>query len=475
MPVPTIVNVKQHFKSRVASHLKSFNRPLASPPVPSPDRAIHRLHPTLDQLPFEILVEIFGYCPSDFPRIGSQEPPLTLARVCKTWYQLVMNTPRLWSCFELVLEGTGSSQPENDEMKRRLILWLHRSRQQPLSFRIIDPPGTAPDSRSAELLELLLPYAPRWQNVYFHGPGRGLLPLQGQCLGESLRSISLQLCKPWSHGFDVSRFAIPWSQLSGLDLQFYQDNVHFLDECFKILSAAKKLSWCTLNAECSFTLSPSTGKLVLPSLKSLKLIAQGIDPSGGAEMSLLGFLERLSLTSLREFSLEWLVSSTHDAPGSHWRVAHTRLADFLQSSASSLESLGLAYLPVHDHEIIRCLDELPRLRCLDLKYALTTQQLDPITDVMLQYLTPTNPLPVSQRDQRGGLSPLPGLRALKLQCSGEFLNREILLALVEGRAGQGLKEFEMLTLKSLSKEFRDRIGAWRSRGLHFSASTLNVR
>ncbi|KAF5364122.1 hypothetical protein D9756_000967 [Leucocoprinus leucothites] len=477
--MPIHAYVKQHFcfKSIVSSHLKQCNSSLASAAVPSPVRTIER-HASLDRLPFEICVEIFSHCPSAFPRIDSQVPPLTLALVCKTWYYLVMNTPRLWSCFELVVEGKGSSQSEEDEMKKRLMLWLRRSRQQPLSFRIIhDAPGTTLDLRSAELLKILLPHASRWQHVYFHGPGRSLAPLQNQRHEGSLRtlrSLSLRLGKPWAHDFDMSRFDIPWSQLSALNLQFYQDHVHSLDECFRILSAAKNLTTCTLNAEYRFS-PPDTGKLELPFLRSLKLIIQGTDPIGMAETSFLSFLERLSLTNLRAISVEWLINSTQGGTGSQWRMVHTRLTNFIQSSASSLEHLGLAYLPLRDYEIIKCLEGLSRLRHFDLKFALTSQQPDPITDTLLQHLTPAHSLSTSQRGERKTVPNLPELRELNLQCSGEYLNQVLLLALVEGRAAQGLKEFGVFTLKSLPKEFRDRIGAWQDRGLHFSACTLNVR
>lgn len=401
-------------------------------------------------------------------------PPLTLALVCKAWYYLVVGTPCLWSRFELALEGTGSSQQERDETKKRLLLWLHRSRQQPLSFRIIhDCIGVMPDFRSAELLELLLPHASRWRYVYFCGPGANLVPLQGQRTRGSLRalkSVSLQLRDPWDRDFDVSRIDIPWPQLSALDLQFYLENVLSFNECFSILSATQKLTFCTLNVDCSFSLSHDTGKIVLPSLRSLKLIIQGIGV-GKAETNLFGFLDRLSLTDLQAFELEWLVDSTQGGAGQQQWAGHSQLTRFIQSSASSLEHLGFAYLPLRDYEIIACLKGLHKLRRLDLKYALTSRWPDPITDVLLQYLTPEK----SSQENHGSTDAcLPLLRVLKLQCSGEYLNQLLLLALVEGRAAQELRELEIFTLKCLTKSIKDGIETWESR-LKFTASTLYVR
>lgn len=433
-------------------------------------------HTILDRLPLEIYVEIFSHCPTDFPQIGAQVPPLTLALVCKAWYYLVVGTPCLWSRFDLALEGTGSSQQEQDETKKRLLLWLHRSRQQPLSFRIIhDRLGVVPDFRSAELLELLLPHSSRWKYVYFRGPGANLVPLHSQRSRGSLRalkSISLQLSKPWDRDFDMSRIDIPWPQLSALDLQFYQENVLSFNELFNILSVTQKLTSCTLNVDCSFSISHDTGRIVLPSLRSLTLIIQGVNSVGRAETNLFGFLDRLSLTDLQALQLEWLVDPTQDGTGPQQWAVHSQLTRFIQSSASSLEHLGFAYLPLRDHEIIACLKGLKRLRRLDLKYALISRWPDPITDVLLQYLTPEKS---SQQNHGSTDACLPLLRVLKLQCSGEYLNQFLLLALAEDRAAQELKELEIFTLKCLTRSIKDGIRTLKSQGLNFTASTLYVR
>jgi len=192
---------------------------------------------------------------------------------------------------------------------------------------------------------------------------------------------------------------------------------------------------------------------------------------GKAETNLFGFLDRLSLTDLQAFELEWLVESTQGGAGQQQWAAHSQLTRFIQSSASSLEHLGFAYLPLRDHEIIACLKGLHKLRRLDLKYALTSRWPDPITDVLLQYLTPEK----SSQENHGSTDAcLPLLRVLKLQCSGEYLNQLLLLALVEGRAAQELRELEIFTLKCLTKSIKDGIENWESR-LKFTASTLYVR
>jgi hypothetical protein len=371
-----------------------------------------------------------------------------------------------------VLEGTGSSQSEKDEIKRKLLLWLKRSRQQPLSFRIIhDCVEAALDIQSAEILGILRSYSSRWQHVHFHGPGGGIALFPTKSNGKSLptlSSLSLQLGKPWNTAFALSQLEIPWSQLSSLDLQFYQDNIHSLNECFKIMSAARNLISCTLNADYAFSPSQETKKLALPSLRSLKLLIQGTDEASMAETNFLNFLERLVLPNMRAFSVEWLVRQSGTGP--QWRAVHSRFTDFLHSSACSLEDLGLSYLPLHDHEIISYLGVLPHLRTLVLKFSLSSYQPDPITDDLLQYMTPRG-----RRCAGSEADCLSPLRTLKLQCSGEYLNQHMLLSLVEAHAAKKLKTFEVLTVKLLSKEFRERMVAYNHCGLNFSASTLNIR
>jgi len=459
-----------HSSPRYSSHTSTLPTvpPVSSLPLhpPSPLRAGSDWASPFTRLPLEIQAEIFGHCPTDFPRIDSQVPPLTLALVCKTWYYLVTTTPRLWSCFEIVLEGTGSSLSLRDDMTKRIQLWLYRSRQHPLSFRIVhNYNGGAADRRSAQLFTILLPHAPRWQNVQFRGPSGALTQLPAELQEGSLpalHSLSMHLNKSWDVSLDPGLLRLPWSQLSELDLQIYQDSVHTLDECFKILSTAHNLTTCTLSAECVFTFPGGAQRIALPSLKSLKLITHGEHPA--AETSLLNFLELLSVVNLQGFSLDWLANRTQEDTGSRWEAVHPRFTAFLHSSAHSLESLGLAYLPLNDDDILSCLDGLSGLKALDLKFALATHQADPITEDFLEYLIPANSYH------------LPSLRSLKLQCSGEDLDHSRLRAVIESRAVPGgLKDFELLTTELLSRNFREQIAVWRSQGFNFSTSAMSLR
>lgn len=400
-----------------------------------------------------------------------------MALVCKAWSYLVKTTPRLWSSFEIVLDDWDFTRARQDDITKRLQLWLRRSRQCPLSFRITHKDtGRATDllgSASTDFLETLVSHASRWQHVQFHGPSGSFVLLQDQLSNgniPTLRSLSFHINESFGSSLDIASLNIPWSQLSGLDLQLYQSNVHSLNEYFEFLSSAPNLTWCTFNATFPFTLSDHPEKIILPHLRSLKMSIQGNDSGGIAERSFLDFLGQISVTQLMTFSLEWLVDRVGDGGESRWTHVHPRFMDFIHSSVNTLESLELAYLPLHDHEIIGCLDGMSNMRGLDLKFSLSGQKLDPITADFLDYLQGGRPDVFDEMK----IDHLHLLRTLKLQCSGRYLDQAKLQSLVDRRAGAGLGNFELMTMNSMSKAFMDRMVLWRSRGLSFSTSTLNL-
>ncbi|KAF7776803.1 hypothetical protein Agabi119p4_5196 [Agaricus bisporus var. burnettii] len=274
----------------------------------SPRRSI--IHESY-RLPPELWIEIFSHCLADFPRIDScQIPSTTLASVCKAWNHLVMTTPRFWSKFEIVYEDLNHSQVQQDDIMRTLQLWLRRSRQHPLSFRLIHKYAGSPTNPvgSTRYLTTLVSHASRWQNVQFHGPSESLVLLPSQLPNgklPTLRSLSFHVNGSAGFPFDVASLNIPWSQLSGLDLQIYQDNAHSLNECFTFLSSARNLTCVALNATFPFTLGGHLETITLPYLRSFKLSIQGSDSEGTAELSLRDFLEHVSIPNLTTFSLEW--------------------------------------------------------------------------------------------------------------------------------------------------------------------------
>lgn len=107
----------------------------------------------IDDLPPELLLQIFTYCVSNEPLV-----PLVLCQVCRLWRSLVENSPRLWQ--SIVLDDTDAKFSE-----KQAKLWAERSR--PLKYDvelIIDDPDYI-----LPLLSPLLPNIDRWRTFHLGG------------------------------------------------------------------------------------------------------------------------------------------------------------------------------------------------------------------------------------------------------------------------------------------------------------------
>ncbi|KAJ7929544.1 hypothetical protein B0H13DRAFT_1513268, partial [Mycena leptocephala] len=78
-------------------------------------------------VPPEITVIIFGHClPSDPQRPSRHQAPLLLARICRQWREICLDTPELWTSIAF-----GDSR--SVELLKR---WLSRARNQPLTLSL---------------------------------------------------------------------------------------------------------------------------------------------------------------------------------------------------------------------------------------------------------------------------------------------------------------------------------------------------
>ncbi|KAF7325480.1 F-box domain-containing protein [Mycena kentingensis (nom. inval.)] len=88
---------------------------------------------------------------------------LDLAQVCARWYEIVMDTPRLWTTVVVDVSGLPFSKANVRAHKRLLDAVLRRSKRLPLTIRF-----AADDARShsaVPLLELLAEHGSRWRDV----------------------------------------------------------------------------------------------------------------------------------------------------------------------------------------------------------------------------------------------------------------------------------------------------------------------
>ncbi|KAF5337037.1 hypothetical protein D9611_002928 [Ephemerocybe angulata] len=412
---------------------------------------IEHLHSTpalspFDRLPVELHAEIFSHCLEPFPHLGdADKPPMTIARVCSAWKTLVLSTPKLWASFEIDVQDCETLEDFPDALPdpmyelyavhllRSVQIWLERSRNHPLSVRLVHMPSTpVPGGLSAQLMAMFVAHARRWRAVEFVLPSTSLDAVQTLFPEEfpALKQLKIHMKGQWNAGggagavpFHFVRAAnIPWAQLTSLDLRLDAANLLNLDEYLALLQDATNLVSCSINASCCMsatadsTKSHSGGRngdplLNLPALESLHLVLQGGFPSGslalagtaaaaaGAqtpflrpEESLTTFLAQFTgCRKLAQLELDWVVDAGASQSNS-WAdsssVSFSSLQATLRALAPSLHSIRFAYLPLGEEQLHLALTELGSgLTALDLRFPLADHERDPITDRFLKSLT----------------------------------------------------------------------------------------
>ena len=519
MPVHLYLPDSSHLRS--FPQLRSMKRLYPIPPRDSPATASGRnvrgcQHPSLcgpvnmilyqvlrrvtfNSLPIELQNEIFFFCMSPFPRFSIKEAPIVLARVCRTWRSIVLSTPRLWSSFEVEIQGSGPSGLLHDiRLMHRMKVWLERSSCSPLSVRLVyNSVGRVSDDRSTQLLAALESHARRWRNAHFTLPAASLAKLQPFPPNSfpTLRSLTFKVTgvrsSPSDPPLNIFAMNIPWPQLTGLDLQLEPSNLPTLDEALDILSQTVNLKYGTLQLECTWGRRDTQwDKLSLPTLDTLQLILQ--DASGSAdrlEVSLTQFLNLLCLPKLRVLHLGWLARSNVGS----WSSAHTDFIAFLGASAETLRELTMTYFPILENELLECLSQVPQLTHLDLRFALHEGANDPITNRFLVACTIPNS---STRTMLGGIvcstpahtesSLLPRLEHINLQCHGAFYTNATLLNFIQSmwksvkgsegqNASRSLRHFGLLSMKPVPSEVEKRVKTWHEEGLEIDIQCLVVR
>ena len=441
---------------------------------------------TFNSLPIELQNEIFFLCVSPFPRFSIKEAPIVLGRVCSTWRSIVLSTPRLWSSFEVEIQGSGKSGLLHDtRLMHRMKLWLYRSCCSPLSVRLVyNPVGRVSDDRSTQLLAELVSQACRWRNAHFTLPAASIAKLQPLPPNSFpiLRSLTFKVTgvrfSPSDPHINIFAMNIPWRQLTGIDLQLEPSNLPTLDEALDILSQTINLKYGTLQLECTWGRRDTLrDKLSLPTLDTLQLILQNANGSADRlEASLTQFLNLLCLPKLRVLHLGWLAHRIVES----WSLANTDFVAFLGASAETLRELTMTYLPISENELLLYLSQVPQLTHLDLRFALYEGANDPITNRLLVACT------ACSTSAHTEIPLLPRLEHVNLQCHGALYANATLLNFIQSmwKSGKGsggqdaarpLKYFGLLSMKPVPTEVEKRVKAWHEEGLEIDIQCLVVR
>ncbi|KAG2014137.1 hypothetical protein CC2G_010980 [Coprinopsis cinerea AmutBmut pab1-1] len=469
-----------------------------------------------DTLPIELHAEIFAYCLPAFPQIGNGESPMHIAQVCRAWRALAHSTPRLWSSFEIEVEDSSSDDlavadsPHSLRALSTVKVWLERSKNQPLSVRLIHiPTGRIPNQLSAQILAMFVLQARRWRHIEIIVPSTSLAAVQHILPDDFpiLKSLTLHMKGVWnSPTFDIQALKVPWSQLTELDLRLDHKHLLDLDELADLLCNATSMTACRVNANCRLMPLESTQRerLVLPSLKSLHLILQGDGNDLASaqqlptshlppESSLTSFLGLFAACSLTHLGLNWLVDGERTE---QWSSVQAAFMASVKDLSPSLRSLEITYLPLGEGGLIQTLTQLPQLESLDLRFSLADQVHDPISDRTLQAMTLPGSGPQSQGVGSGSksstISPrastapepvtlLPNLRRLHLQCTGARCTQAVLLNFIKSRGSaptsskskhQALGRFHFYSMQQVIDRANQRTGEWLKSGMDLDIDSV---
>lgn len=112
-----------------------------------------------DQLPTELLVEIFKHArPDDVWEAYNEKYPAPLARVCRHWRSVALDAPTLWSNIYIMKYYT-------EEMRATARIYLERSKTCPLFLTWFSKQGYANIDGQEVIDDLIIPYADRWQRI----------------------------------------------------------------------------------------------------------------------------------------------------------------------------------------------------------------------------------------------------------------------------------------------------------------------
>ncbi|KAJ7712875.1 hypothetical protein B0H16DRAFT_1623324 [Mycena metata] len=179
--------------------------------------------------------------------------PLLVARVCKAWREIALNTPSLWTQIEFWLPPNASPRAKSLAYKSFLESWLPRACGQPLALDLISR-GQNYTAENDDILPVLASSSTQWQalktwlplsfpsdtirgripllrkleiglpeSVYSHEPWASNPPISGFADAPQLREVHLSR-------FTLPLIRLPWAQLTTLDCHG-QSNSH----CVEIL------------------------------------------------------------------------------------------------------------------------------------------------------------------------------------------------------------------------------------------------
>ncbi|KAJ7742570.1 hypothetical protein B0H16DRAFT_1563008 [Mycena metata] len=121
------------------------------------------------RLPLDVLQEIFVACMPSHRNcvMSAQETPVLLGRICSSWRDISLSTPRLWSRLHIAEpQDRESLSLKFAQRFENIKMWLGRSGECPLSISLYSDFQNRYLYRWS-LVHALLPFTSRWQHIHF--------------------------------------------------------------------------------------------------------------------------------------------------------------------------------------------------------------------------------------------------------------------------------------------------------------------
>ncbi|KAJ7174041.1 hypothetical protein C8R43DRAFT_914646, partial [Mycena crocata] len=120
------------------------------------------------RLPFDISSDIFLTCLTDVPAPNKHEAPLLFLNVCRSWSNIAISTPALWTTVRVQC-------PRRPDFQELLELWFLRARARSLRLSLHSDPQTTldyfyVDAVDSSVVALMLKHANRMRHLDLYLP-----------------------------------------------------------------------------------------------------------------------------------------------------------------------------------------------------------------------------------------------------------------------------------------------------------------
>ncbi|RXW23676.1 hypothetical protein EST38_g2169 [Candolleomyces aberdarensis] len=402
-----------------------------------PLRAITSL---IRRFPQEILERIFTHSrPADgYSTLSPADCPLILLRVCRRWREIAINTPQLWSSFEVTIPihlCYVPSSPPNPKHQLRVASflgevdrWLERSANHPLCIREPGGPSTSSaantDHIMSEISTKLVTRSSRWKSVDFEPfpfvlekmahlgttpppiltnlrlasyiypvidhadqiDGQWYFQCSGLLTAPNLKSLHLRNHQGQDYPYNFTQLPVSWSNLTSLSLgtmasYFFRFTFHQDTPLSMWVDILPIFQQCTNLRQCSLMLPSDRGDISTPRGGATVPNLQALHLSGCSE-AIDRLLEFIDTPRIRELHYQPLHSKVA-RPGSPLTprpplTLDSSLVSFLQKHGDQVQVLSFNLPPSTPNEIFRtCLVNTSSLKQLKIGSEFRTQTFQP--------------------------------------------------------------------------------------------------